>query len=622
MTEKAGKRIIKEILIFVICGVLAVLIETLVFNRNANAGKKVEFCISENSEIPEEIENVERKNAGIRIVFKEPTYIGKMKLCLNTGERTEYTLFTKRENAFGAETLDVAEDVYWPELEYGYTSIQKKITALSLAVSASNASIQEIWLYNKVQYNKDRMLITFLALLLLAFFVKKWNYLIKKVEYLVFLGGILGVCFLYTGGIQENGWDEQIHFMTTYQLSFRGNASETNDAVVRMQERIPKDMYNTLEEKQLFIQYMNNAYNQNKEMTEKTVGWNYRQTGYINQAAALCIGRHLNLSFYQLFLLGKAINLLTYLVLMFLAIKITPVYKNVLLLLAMIPTQIFIASTYTYDVIVHAGLMFGFACWAKIVFGEKQKRSSILIAVSIFVLLLASLSKAVYVPLVLLCCLIPKEKFSSERQFRLFWGIVLLGCAVVVMTFSVPLIRYTINGQTGIMTDSRGGDTDAVLQLQSILRHPAVYVKMLITSIIEALSDFSVGHAALANFGRLGELGSEFLLVTVLWILDCFSGIKGTFVCRITKKMRVFLWAISLSIIVLVWTSMYLIYTPVRTDHMNGVQARYYFPILAPVSFALLGGRNVEFSEKTLKFSLLPPVVLSLAALYQLFIYL
>ena len=35
MTEKAGKRIIKEILIFVICGVLAVLIETLVFNRNA-----------------------------------------------------------------------------------------------------------------------------------------------------------------------------------------------------------------------------------------------------------------------------------------------------------------------------------------------------------------------------------------------------------------------------------------------------------------------------------------------------------------------------------------------------------------------------------------------------------
>ena len=93
----------------------------------------------------------------------------------------------------------------------------------------------------------------------------------------------------------------------------------------------------------------------------------------------------------------------------------------------MIPTQIFIASTYTYDVIVHAGLMFGFACWAKIVFGEKQKRSSILIVVSIFVLLLASLSKAVYVPLVLLCCLIPKEKFSSERQFRLFWGIVLLG---------------------------------------------------------------------------------------------------------------------------------------------------------------------------------------------------
>ena len=63
MTEKAGKRIIKEILIFVICGVLAVLIETLVFNRNAIAGKKVEFCISENSEISEEIENVERKNA-------------------------------------------------------------------------------------------------------------------------------------------------------------------------------------------------------------------------------------------------------------------------------------------------------------------------------------------------------------------------------------------------------------------------------------------------------------------------------------------------------------------------------------------------------------------------------
>lgn len=126
MTEKAGKRIIKEILIFVICGVLAVLIETLVFNRNAIAGKKVEFCISENSEIPEEIENVERKNAGIRIVFKEPTYIGKMKLCLNTGERTEYTLFTKREKPSALKLWMWRRMFTGLELEYGYTRHTEK----------------------------------------------------------------------------------------------------------------------------------------------------------------------------------------------------------------------------------------------------------------------------------------------------------------------------------------------------------------------------------------------------------------------------------------------------------------------------------------------------------------
>ena len=606
----------------IICGLLTVLIEILGFNGKAITERKTELYLGQNNEIPDEIENVEKKTSGIRIVFKEPVYIKKLKFTANIAEKTNYVVFTKKINTFDSEQVEKKQDTYWPELGCGYTSINEKVTTLSLGFSNSKAELQEIWLYNKTEYNKYRMTITFILLLLSLFFLKKWKYVSEKPEYLLLVAGILGACFIYAGGIQENGWDEQIHFMTAYQLSFRGSARETNDALIKMQERISKDMYNTLEEKQLFIQYMNNAYERNKAMTEKTIHWSYNKVGYMNQVVVLWIGRHLNLSFYHLFLFGKLVNLLTYVVLMLLAVKIIPVYKHIIVLLGMIPTQIFIASTYTYDVIVHAGLMLGFACWAKVVFGGNQKKSEnrIYMILSIVIIILSSLSKAVYVPLVLLCCFIPKERFASEREFRIFYRIILTGCAVVVMTFSVPLIKYTIYSQTGMMTDSRGGNTDAVLQLQSILQYPVQYIKILTASVMKELSDFCIGHAALANFGRFGELETEFYLITLSWILCCALGIKKTSICSMNRKMRVGIISLSIFVMILIWTSMYLIYTPIGADHINGVQARYYFPILAPVLLTILGGRDIVFSKKNLKFSILFPALLCVIELYKRFI--
>ena len=58
----------------------------------------------------------------------------------------------------------------------------------------------------------------------------------------------------------------------------------------------------------------------------------------------------------------------------------------------------FIASTYTYDVIVHAGLMFGLHAGRRSSLGKNKKEAVFSLQSAFFVLLLASLSKAVYVP--------------------------------------------------------------------------------------------------------------------------------------------------------------------------------------------------------------------------------
>lgn len=626
MSGKKIKKILRETMLLLMIIAVAAGIELTVFQFHPIVkGEKTDLLYKEEKELPEGIAKVVKRKNGVRIILDHSTYIQKIQLELDTSEALEYKIYTKYKNAFDKEEIGLEEDIYRPELGAGYTNIGKKVRVISINLPKELPwKIESIRLYTAAQINRCRIAWIAAALFFIMLFFRRWKWLIRKPEWLFLAIGLtVGSLFVYLNGVQENGWDEQIHFMTAYQLSFSGNTYESNDTIQIMGERIPKDAYNTVEEKELFTQYLNHGYGVHAEKKEKTIRWSYKQAGYAIQAAAVWLGRMLQLPFSRLYMLGRFINLCTYLFLMFFAIKLMPKRKEVILALALIPTQLFIASTYTYDVTVHGCLLLGFVLWMKIILEDKNPKMMYYLLGSIGAFMIGSLSKAVYIPLVLLCGLIPKEKFRSERQYRVFWGIILGGFLLLIFSFALPVLKLLLTNQVGVMGDSRGGDTDVVLQAKSILHHPVSYLLLLGREFFQSIGDFLFGTEGLANFGRMKTMDQQMIFVLFPWILFVTFVREKKEKISFSGKTLAGMGISALLIAGLIWSAMYLVYTPVGIDRINGVQARYYFPILGVCIF-LFSCCTTEWKLKnhTLYWKLVSvvPLVCVMMAIWKMFL--
>ena len=60
---------------------------------------------------------------------------------------------------------------------------------------------------------------------------------------------------------------------------------------------------------------------------------------------------------------------------------------------------------------------------------------------------------------------------------------------------------------------------------------------------------------------------------------------------RLTWPARAWILLLCAGIMAMVWVAMYLAFTPVGSDHINGVQARYYIPLLPALYLCLCPDR-------------------------------
>ena len=79
---------------------------------------------------------------------------------------------------------------------------------------------------------------------------------------------------------------------------------------------------------------------------------------------------------------------------------------------------------------------------------------------------------------------------------------------------------------------------------------------------------------------------------------------------------------ITLGVIVLIWTALYLSFTPIGYTTINGVQPRYFLPLLFPLLICLGSSKfKVKISDKIYNFIVLViPAIVIFIAVYQLII--
>lgn len=98
----------------------------------------------------------------------------------------------------------------------------------------------------------------------------------------------------------------------------------------------------------------------------------YQNLAYLPMALFLGIGKLLRLPFSVLFAFGKLGNLFLYVFVMFWAIRLAKNKKLFLVFIAMLPTPLFQACSYTYDGVVFSFVTLGCVLWCRETFLERN----------------------------------------------------------------------------------------------------------------------------------------------------------------------------------------------------------------------------------------------------------
>ncbi len=233
----------------------------------------------------------------------------------------------------------------------------------------------------------------------------------------------------------------------------------------------------------------------------------------------------------------------------------------------------------------------GCVIWANEMFFYKRKNSikEILLMTALFTI--GSFSKAVYIPIILLVTLLPALKTVSKKR-RIMIGIgVVVVFSLVMMTFILPTLTSTVARDLSLGGDARGGDTNIVGQLISMLKHPWASVKLMVSNITNLdtfrnlgrvdKDNFFFGNLLFLNFGEMGVLPDKWCILLIpLLLMIGFTRDEN----RIQYSLKVWdVMVICVSIIAtvaLIWMALYLSFTPVGDENIAGVQARYYMPLI------------------------------------------
>ncbi|MEG2123273.1 MAG: DUF2142 domain-containing protein [Clostridium sp.] len=374
-------------------------------------------------------------------------------------------------------------------------------------------------------------------------------------------------------------WDEEIHFSQAFWMSNYRSPVSVSPAVYQEFfagiDTWPYNQPDTIEEQQEFNHYLDTTGDyRNGEILWSTNLNKTIFTGYAGSALFLKIGQILHMPFSMLFKFGRLGNLFVYCMIMYLAIKKTPVGKGIMAFLGLMPAPMMLACVYSYDPTVTAFLYLASAYLLWAILEPNQKIGWKEYAVILVSFIWGCRIKAIYAPLLLMGLLIPMEHFRSKREKRLMKGGFVLVFVLLMASFALPFLMAP-----AAVGDVRGEATSEIGQLSYVLGHPFAYAVILIKNIWNTLPSYVIGENALGIMGHQGMVPCTWLIYVGSMIVILTNG-QSSCGKRLNGKQKLWIFILASATVVFIWTSMYLVFTTPGNTYIDGVQGRYYVPIL------------------------------------------
>ncbi len=293
---------------------------------------------------------------------------------------------------------------------------------------------------------------------------------------------------------------------------------------------------------------------------------------YVPANISIFISKVLNFSPIMLFLFARLANLISYLLLTYYAIKIAPKYKHVFFLVATFAIAYHQGIGINQD-FLNNGIFFLLTAFLfKNIFSDKNISKKDLIIILILSLGLA-LCKTIYTPVVLLVLLISNNKFKTTKQA---W----------VSKFMIIFLAVLSTGLAYYLT-THFNSTGAVLSrntypFSTIFTSPFEIAKMYITTIVMRFS-LDTFRGLFDGFGWSTVWNKDLILyICVIFYTLLIATLPKEKIGDIKKEriFKILCLFIFMILAGLISASMLFGWTIVGTNYIDGLQPRYFIPML------------------------------------------
>lgn len=382
------------------------------------------------------------------------------------------------------------------------------------------------------------------------------------------------------------GHDETIHGYRIYEY--------VNGKIVSDEENVDlqQGVINALFDKPLYFSLFeknNDMYSTNTPMINiKSRIASYSPITYLPQIIGINIGKIFTSNALIQLYFARILNMIICITILYYAVKIIPFGKNIIFLISLIPIAVEGYVTLSADGITIATAILFISFVLYLSYGIKDKISNKQMLILSLISIVLAISKTIYLPMILFIFIIPKEKFEKNKYVWLFF--------IFLLASFVDFIWFL----TGTKTNIGGHNQNAI---SYIILNPISYIGKILYTIANR------GNIYIEEiFGGCLEWNENVkiyifpIILLITSVLLITKGEKESFEFKNWQKVLCIF--IILSTIFLIFTSMFLGWSRIELDYIEGIQGRYLLPLL-PLILILISRKFLDNEDTTKKITLL-----------------
>ena len=301
---------------------------------------------------------------------------------------------------------------------------------------------------------------------------------------------------------------------------------------------------------------------------------------YLPQAIGVALGMLLGLGGVATLYLGKLFAGIFYLLGCYWSIKKLPAGKMVLFIVALLPRSLELATSYSYDTIVNM-LSFGLIGYCFYCAYNRKAVTWINIIILMVMNFFLAPVKIVYCVLAGLILLIPQSKFAKKGTKWMGTGLLL---TTGILSIGIARMSSLSNMAQGQTYGGLGQEFESHT-LPMLLQNIGYTIRMFVNTIRVNGDDYLIGMLGCRlTWKDLIYLPWMFAIAFFILLLLASAKTERD-VLLFDWKEKVWMGCICAAVIGATLLALLLDFTPLGRDHIDGVQGRYFIPILPLIIF-------------------------------------